>query len=548
MVAAVKHRGRKRGSLTRRAIAVCALVSLVIGLAFVLLAQSVDDLSDSEAGASHALQVLIAANRLERLLIDVETTERGFVITSSPEFLPAWYQAQDEFTRQAAVLERLAREGTPGQAQRAQQIVAAGNSYIRNYSIPVVAATQRDPASARTLEVTMQGKSKVDAIRDSFEQFMNDENQIYAAGQQSANVASSQAFEAASVSVIASIVLIVLSGGYLIRSVVRPVRQVSAMASRVAGGDLTVRMPESGPGEVGGLEQSFNSMAGSLEANKEERRRAASELAASRARVVTAADESRRRIERDLHDGTQQRLISLALQVRAAQASLPPDQDSLAEQWATISDGLTEVIDELREVSRGLHPAILERGGLGPALRALARRAAIPVEVSVDANGRLPEQVEVTIYYVVSEALTNAAKHAHASVVHVDVHVDDGVARLLVSDDGEGGAVFSRGSGLIGLSDRVGAASGRLEIISPPAGGTTLSATIPVRSAGQALAAAGLPESLRFVESPRNEAPALGPQHKAAVYTAAADGSRLACGWGASQEGSRCESGTAPQR
>jgi signal transduction histidine kinase len=486
MVAGVRHARGKRGSLTRRAIAVCALVCLVIGLAFVLLAQSVDDLSDSQAGANHALQVLIAANRLERLLIDVETTERGFVITSAPQFLPPWYQAQSEFMRQATVLERLARAGDPGQARRAQQIVAAGTSYIRNYSIPVVAATKRDPASARTFALTMQGKHEVDALRDSFEQFMNDENRIYVAGQRSANAASSQAFGAASASVVASIVLIVLSGGYLIRSVVRPVRRTSAMAGRVAGGDLTVRMPETGPGEVGGLERSFNSMADSLEVSQEERRHAASELAASRTRVVAAADESRRRIERDLHDGTQQRLISLALQVRAAQASLPPDQGRLAEQWSRISDGLAEVIDELREISRGLHPAILERGGLGPALRTLARRATIPVEVNVDVDGRLPKQVEVTIFYVVSEALTNAAKHAHASVVHVGVHVDDGVARLMVRDDGEGGAVPSRGSGLIGLSDRVGAASGRLEITSPPAGGTTLTATIPVRSAGPA--------------------------------------------------------------
>jgi signal transduction histidine kinase len=486
MVAAVRPGRHKGGSLTRRAIAVSALVCLVIGLAFVLLAQSLDDLGNSQSGANHALQVLIAANRLERLLIDVEATERGFVITTAPEFLPAWHQAQGEFLRQATVLERLAEAGTPAQARRAHQIVAAGTSYIRNYSIPIVAATQRNPASARTVMATMQGKHQVDAIRDSFEQFMNDENEIYAAGQQSANVASRQAFGAASASVAASIVLIVLSGGYLIRSVVRPVRQASVMAGRVAGGDLTVRMPETGPGEVGGLERSFNSMADSLETSQEERRRAASELAASRARVVAAADESRRRIERDLHDGTQQRLISLALQVRAAQAKLPPEQDSLAEQWSRISDGLTEVIGELREVSRGLHPAILERGGLGPALRTLARRATTPVELSADLDGRLPEQVEVTVYYVVSEALTNTAKHAHASVVHVDVRVDDGVARLQVRDDGEGGAVPSRGSGLIGLSDRVGAAGGRLEITSPPAGGTTLTAAIPVRRGGRA--------------------------------------------------------------
>jgi signal transduction histidine kinase len=207
------------------------------------------------------------------------------------------------------------------------------------------------------------------------------------------------------------------------------------------------------------------------------------ELAASRARVVAAADQTRRRIERDLHDGTQQRLISLALELRAAEASVPPEQKSLVRQWSRTAQGLTEVVEELREISRGLHPAILEKGGLGPALRALARRAGVPVELSVDVGGRLPERAEVAAYYVVSEALANAAKHARASVVRVDAGVDGGTLRLLVADDGAGGADPSRGSGLIGLSDRVAAVGGRIEITSPPGGGTSLLVTIPVGAA-----------------------------------------------------------------
>jgi signal transduction histidine kinase len=203
------------------------------------------------------------------------------------------------------------------------------------------------------------------------------------------------------------------------------------------------------------------------------------ELTASRARVVAAADETRRRIERDLHDGTQQRLISLALELRAAEARVPPDQRSLVRQWSRTAQGLTDVVEELREISRGLHPAILEKGGLGPALRALARRAGVPVELSVRVPGRLPERVEVAAYYVVSEALTNAAKHARASVVRVDADVADGALRLLVQDDGAGGADPARGSGLIGLSDRVAAVGGRIEISSPPGSGTTLMVTIP---------------------------------------------------------------------
>jgi signal transduction histidine kinase len=484
MVAAARHNMRQRGSLARHAVVVSVLVSAVIGAAFLVLALAIDGLRDSEARANHALEVLIAANRLERLTVDVETTERGFVITGQPQFLQPWYQARQEFMHQATVLERLASAGDAGQGPRARQIMVAGTTYIKNYSIPLVDSAQRDPGSARTVAVTMEGKRQVDALRTQFEQFMAHENQIFMAGQQRTDAASNRALAAASASVAASIALILLSGGYLTRAVVRPVRRASAMAGQVAGGDLTVRMPETGPGEVGGLQRSFNSMADSLEASRDELRSAADELAASRARVVAAADETRRRIERDLHDGTQQRLISLALQLRSAQTRVPPEDTSLAEQSARISQGLTEVIDELREISRGLHPAILERGGLGPALRVLARRAAIPVELSVQVRGRLPEQVEVAVYYVVSEALTNAAKHAHASVAQVEVRDHDGVLRLLVRDDGVGGADPAHGSGLIGQSDRVQAVGGRLEITSPPGGGTTLSAAIPVGTAG----------------------------------------------------------------
>jgi signal transduction histidine kinase len=436
------------------------------------------------------------------------------------------------------------------------------------------------------------------------------------------------------------------SGGYLARSVVRPIGQASAMAGRVAGGDLTVRMPATGPGEVGSLERSFNNMTDSLQASRDELRRVAKEqaalrrvatlvargvsppevfsavagetgrlldaeatsvarfdpdgavtvvgswdtrgnrgwalpvgshwavgeggvmgrvqrtgeparvtnydsvggalaawarehgirssvgspiivdgrpwgaivafsgtaaqhpddteqrllgftelvataiantesraqLAASRARVVAAADETRRRIERDLHDGTQQRLISLALELRAAGARVPQEQRGLVEQWSRTAQGLTDVIEELREISRGLHPVILETGGLEPAFRALTRRAGVPVELSVKVQGRLPDRIEVAAYYALSEALANAAKHARASVVDVDVGVVDGVLRMLVRDDGVGGADPSRGSGLVGLSDRVEAVGGTIGVTSPPGGGTTLQVTIPLPS------------------------------------------------------------------
>jgi PAS domain S-box-containing protein len=204
------------------------------------------------------------------------------------------------------------------------------------------------------------------------------------------------------------------------------------------------------------------------------------ELAASRARIVTAADQTRRRIERDLHDGVQQRLVSLALDQRQAEAMVPAGLPQLQAQLSRVADGLAGVMQELQEISRGIHPAALARGGLAPALKTLARRSAVPVLLEMPAETRLPEPVEVAAYYIVSEALTNVAKHAHASAVHVLVEARGGVLGLSIRDDGRGGADPGRGSGLIGLSDRVDALGGTIEVASPDGEGTTLLVTLPV--------------------------------------------------------------------
>jgi signal transduction histidine kinase len=471
---------RRSGSLTRRVVAVSVLLSTVIGGVFAVLVLAIGALRESESRATHALEVRDAANRLERLVIDIQTAERGFVITGDPRFLALWYQAQAKFRQQAPAMGRLASAGDAGQGGRAHQIALAGESYITDYSVPLVAMARRDPASARTVAVTEEGQRRIDALRDEFRQFMLRENQIYAEGRSRADASARRALTVAYIGGPGSIVFILFSGGYLAHSVIRPVRRASAMAGRVAAGDLTVRMPETGPGEVGALERSFNSMADSLQTSH-------GQLAASRARIVAAADETRRRIERDLHDGTQQRLIALLLELRAANASLPPEQPGLAEQCSRITQGMAEVIEELREISQGLHPAILEKGGLGPALGALVRRAGLPVELSVQVRARLPQHVEAAAYYVVSEALTNVAKHARASAVTVDAAMTGEALRLLIKDDGIGGADPSRGSGLIGLSDRVESVGGTIEVTSPPGGGTSLLVTIPVQqAAGQA--------------------------------------------------------------
>lgn len=636
------HRRGGGGSLTRRTASVSVLLSVVIGGAFLLLALAIDVLRDSKSRANHALEVRAAAIQMERLVVDIETTQRAYIVTGDTRLLAPWYRTRADVAQQAVSLERLAAAGGAGQGVRAHQITRAVDEYMREYAVPLVAMARQDLGSARTPAVTEEGKRWIHALSARFDQFTARENEIFQASQDRADAITRQAMVAASVSVAGSIALILLSGGYLARSVVRPVRRASVMAGRVAGGDLAVRMPETGPGEVGVLAGAFNTMTGSLETSRDELRRSAEEqaalrrvatlvaggvpqpevfgavaaetggvlladctaigrfepdgtatvvgswdklggrwltlgsrwpaeeasiagqvrrtgrpvwildyedpgsaaaawsrehgirsslgspivverrlwgviiafyrttgsraegieermlaftelvamavantesraqLAASRARVVAAADETRRRIERDLHDGTQQRLISLALELRAAQARVPPEQQDLVRQWHRTAQGLADAVEELRVMSRGLHPAILERGGLRPALRALARRAALPVELSVRVGGRLPERVEVAAYYVVSEALTNAAKHARASVVQVDIRVTDQVLRLLVRDDGAGGADPSHGSGLIGLSDRVEAVGGSIEITSPPGGGTTLLVTIPL--------------------------------------------------------------------
>jgi signal transduction histidine kinase len=195
---------------------------------------------------------------------------------------------------------------------------------------------------------------------------------------------------------------------------------------------------------------------------------------------VATADATRRRIERDLHDGAQQQLVSLALQLRAAQAAAPPGADELLQQLDGVAAGLDCVLEELREIARGIHPAILAEGGLRPALKTLARRSAIPVRLDVRVDGRLPERIEIAAYYVVAEALTNIAKHANATVVDVQVATADGDLQVAVRDDGCGGACFGHGSGLVGLRDRAEALGGQLLLHSTPGTGTSVQVSLPL--------------------------------------------------------------------
>jgi len=230
------------------------------------------------------------------------------------------------------------------------------------------------------------------------------------------------------------------------------------------------------PGDSESRIEQFTELVATAIANAESK----SALNASRRRIVAAADETRRLIERDLHDGTQQRLVSLGLALRAVEANLPAHLSDLRAELSGVADGLTEAVEDLQEISRGIHPAILSKGGLAPALRALAHRSTIPVNLDITADVRLAEPIEVAAYFVASEALANASKHSQASHADLSLAQRDGRLMLSVGDDGVGGADPTRGSGLVGLADRVAALGGAISVDSRQGAGTRITAELPV--------------------------------------------------------------------
>ena len=220
--------------------------------------------------------------------------------------------------------------------------------------------------------------------------------------------------------------------------------------------------------------RSFADLAAQSIANE----RAQAELRASRARIVRTADETRERFERNLHDGAQQRLVSVSVVLRLAAAKLPSAPDDARSLIAGASEELTLALEELRDLARGLHPAVLTKHGLEPALEALASRAPLPVHVSNELGTRLPAPVEAAVYYVVSESLTNVVRYSQASRVDVRLTSVEGVVRVEVADDGVGGADIGAGSGLLGLADRIETLGGRFGVESPPGEGTRVWAEV----------------------------------------------------------------------
>jgi signal transduction histidine kinase len=458
----------------RRLVVASGLVLLVVGVAFAVLLLAVADLQASQHRLEHSREVLKTANQLERLVVDLEMGQRDFILTGQERFLEPWHAARDAVPERSRTLMGLVGSD-PVQERRARSITRQAASYLNDYAVPLLDDARRDPASARSVPVTEEGNRRMDAMRAEFDQLVATERAVSARRQEHTDTVARWAFVAAATGLAGSVLLILAATVDSTRTIVRPVLETAAMATRLADGDLSVRVPETGVGEIRMLERAFNTMAGSLEVGR-------AELAASRARLVRSGDETRRRIERDLHDGIQQRLVSLALHLRALQASAASEDPELRSGLNRVAEGLQGALDDLREISRGIHPAILSEGGLGPALQMLSRRCAIPVEVDLSMQSRLPPPVEVAAYYVVAEALTNAAKHSGASFARVRARLWGDRLLLSVHDDGSGGADPARGTGLIGLTDRIQALGGTITVYSPMGEGTTLDVDLPVRS------------------------------------------------------------------
>jgi signal transduction histidine kinase len=625
--------------LSTRLLIASGVLALVLGVTFGLLIVAIVDLRNTGRLADRSRTALTASDGLGEVVLDLETGARGFVITRQEAFLGPWKVAIAKFPEQARTLERLA--DSPAQMRRVHRIVGESRSYIRDYSIPLVRAVRRNPSYAESVGATAKGEARVGSIRAGLDRFAAVERGLLAARQDHTEADARRAIVIGILGLVSSFAVIAASAVYFLRSAGGPVRRAAGMAGRLAAGDLSVRMPEAGVGEIGALERSFNVMASTLEAGRDDLDRllreqealrsvatlvaegaeparifetvtrevgllsgadlarmeryesesevtaiaawsrdqpaelavdrrfrlggpsiaamvlerggpvridsfegaggaiaeeahalgirssvgcpilvegrlwgviAASskelgvfpgqteaqigeftelvataianadshdELVASRARIVAAADEARRRIRRDLHDGGQQRLVHALITLKLARRALDAG-DSNAEELVDEALEHTEgAILALRELSHGILPSVLTRGGLRAGVESLVARMSLPVGVDVS-DERCSAGVEATAYFVISEALTNVVKHSGAERAEVRAGPADGALLVEIRDDGKGGAVPQHGAGLVGLRDRVAALAGDLRVESPPGGGTRIVMTLPL--------------------------------------------------------------------
>ncbi|UBU18269.1 CHASE3 domain-containing protein [Nonomuraea gerenzanensis] len=453
-----------RLGLTRLTIAASGLLALLIGVAFAVLMWAIADANSSTSARRASRSALVEAGNLEQLVLDLETGQRGFVITKREEFLEPWQRARREFPEQERRFTETAT--SPSQRRIAEQIRQGVDSLVNDYSVPLVEAVRRRDATASGLAATAEGKRRVDALRARFDQYTADERAELAAREDAAGSNARRAVIAAGAGLAATTALV---AGFTVlqhRAVVRPVRGVAAAAGRLAGGDLGVRIAPSKVAEIGALGTSFNTMAASLQD--------------SRRRIMESVEAVHRRTARDLHDGAQQRLVSLMIGLRLARELVPETEPAATELMDQSIAHAQEAIDELRELARGIYPLVLTVKGLEAAVRELASRCPVPTVVDSDLDRRIGGAVESNAYFVVAEAVTNAVKHAQASQIDISLELGEAL-RIRVADDGVGGVgAGAAGSGLTGLADRVAAFDGTLTIESPPGGGTTILARIPV--------------------------------------------------------------------
>ena len=276
---------RNRGGIAQRMVIATVALALVIGAVFATLLLTIEDARSAERSARHAQDVLVAANGLELRVLDLETGQRGFILTRQEQFLVPWQQAVATVPQEGLALLKLV-SNDPAQESRVREIVAAAHSYIDDYSVPLIKAAQRDDPSARTIAATAEGDARVNAIRSDFAQLLEAERRTSAATARESTDAAYRAYAGAVVGVGAIIALLALYAGYLMRAIVRPIRRAATLTGRLAGGDLAARLPETGVGEIGALERAFNVMGGSLERGRDELAALAEEQAGLR-RVAT---------------------------------------------------------------------------------------------------------------------------------------------------------------------------------------------------------------------------------------------------------------------
>lgn len=450
--------------LTSLTIAASGLLALLIGVAFAVLLWAIADANSSASARRASRSALVEAGNLEQLVLDLETGQRGFVITKREEFLEPWQAARRKFPAEA---QRFRESATSAEQRRiAAQITQGLDSLVNDYSVPLVDAVRRGDPAASSLAATAEGKRRVDVLRAQFDQYMVDERAKLAAREDAAGANGRRAVIAAGVGLAASTALVAAFTVLQHRAVVRPVRGAAAAAGRFAAGDLGVRIAPSTVAEIGALGASFNTMAASLQD--------------SRRRIMESVEAVHRRTARDLHDGAQQRLVSLMIGLRLARELVPDTESSATELLDQSIANAQTAINELRELASGIYPLVLTVKGLVAAVQDLASRCPIPAVVESNCDQRIPAAVESNAYFVVAEAVTNAVKHAQAS--RVDISLDLGeILQIQIIDDGVGGVdATTAASGLAGLAERVAALDGTLTIASPPGGGTTILVKIPI--------------------------------------------------------------------